>query len=987
MIRSSLNLIVLLITWITIFSLTSSVSGLGSFTHNETIPYPNPPRMWQYGKYFDGTVVIRIINRDSTVTSTNTSELWVKKMLSLRILHPNGTVSEIEKDLGIQDFNWKIVASPGGDYLDPMSIYSLHKGFVLVRYFNASNPDDINTYEEWGRIIDWNGNLYSEVNFGGSYIENGIWFPTGTAIVTNVDPSKGFIRIAGRNASYVEWQQYMIDDSFNLKILSNGTIILPQEDVTSAMIITMATVDEGYSIIIGNSTNATESNPLQYRAALYDLTIGYNESQFSSPKLLYQIPLSNITLSNLFCGISSSGVGQVCTINVVQSNTTNSTDYYVQLNFLSSGSVTDVTPISRNLPVLPSNSTTGWQVENIPYGGYLFYGYFLDASSRTNAYAYYFDESSPDPIAWELPEPSVLNVKGLMSILPNNTLLVSQIELVNSWTLRTVNIPKYSKNSDNGYSNLQINSTNPSINSIIQPTKDMSNITITYYEPVELSDGYIWVYQIDNNSGDNVIRQYVNGNDREYCSISDDGLTVKVVVIKSVFSFPNRDFYIKVDNNFVKSKAYGEPLMGINDNIWTFKTNSSVETFAGSTSGVLRLTSNGTNYYKTLNSTGQDNFFFDLIAELTKVLGIDSKRLNSNQKTQVDNTISPDHPMFISLTIQSSKDERSVQNIISDLSDMIKYKSITSIGRLPTTNLLDEDFGFETRQNLWEKYKLRFLGVILAIGILAVLFLLAQKKESEGRNMAVLQLGLIIFDFVMDTLFVSNNGKVVEVLYIPSVIFLTVPIVVNTVWAFYIIIEESKPDNKSGSNFSKSSKYENFFDWFTKHGKVASIFTVLAGADIEALSILYSNMAGFEFFNAPFSTIGKHRIFWGSCLNIFLEDIPQVIIQILYQQSVVTYDIIPLLALISSCLNLLINIVGRLYQAINLCRHGSLEYEPRSQDEFGGLQPLQTPDPERNFNSSESLSHSADVKEEKGRNNEKHNLEKRSSRGSFQEVI
>ncbi|RHZ84124.1 hypothetical protein Glove_85g130 [Diversispora epigaea] len=384
------------------FSLASSVSVFGTFTHNETIPYPNAPRMWQYGEYFDGTVVIRIINRDSTVNSTNTSEVWVKKMLSLRILHPNGTVSEIEKDLGIQDFNWKIVKSPNGnDFLDPISIYSLHKGFVLVRYFNASNPDDINTYEELGRIIDWNGNLYSEVNFRRSYIENGIWYPTGTAIVTNVDPSKGFMRTAGRNASYVEWQQYMIDDSFNLKILSQGVITLPQEDVTSAMIITMATVDEGYSIIIGNSINTTESNPLQYGAALYDLTIGYSESQFSLPKLLYQILLPNITFSNMFCGISSSCVGQVCTLNVIQRNATNSTDYYMQLNFLSSGSVVDVTPISRNLSILPSNSTTRWQVENIPYGGYLFYGYFLDASSQTNAYVYYFDESSPDSIAWE----------------------------------------------------------------------------------------------------------------------------------------------------------------------------------------------------------------------------------------------------------------------------------------------------------------------------------------------------------------------------------------------------------------------------------------------------------------------------------------------------------------------------------------------------------------------------------------------------------
>ncbi|CAG8457896.1 6808_t:CDS:10 [Diversispora eburnea] len=949
MIRSSLNLIVLLITWITIFSLTSSVSGSGTFTHIETNSYSNPPRMWQKGKYSDGTAVIRIINRDSDKNSSS-GEVWTRPVLSLRIIHPNGTVSEIDKDLKIEEFNWHITTS-GIDYMDPISIYALHKGFILVRYFNASNSDDYTTYQECGRIIDWNGNLYSEVSFGGAYVENGIWYPTGTAIITNIDPSKGFIRITGRNASFIEWQQYMIDDSFNLIKLSHGNITFPLENRTSAQFNTIANVDEGYSIIIGNSTNATDSNPLIYHAALYDLTIGYNETQFSAPKLLYQIPLSNISIDDLFCGISSTGVGQVCTLNVRQSSDTNSTNYknyYVRLNFLSSGSVTEVTPINRNLPELPSNSTTGWQVESIPYGGYLFRGYFINNSTRqTNAYVYYFDELLPDPIEWDLPEPTVLNLRGILLILPNNTLLVSQVESTDTWGFLTTDIPKYSKYSDNGYSNLLVKTTNPPINATINPTKGMSNITITYYEPVELSDGYIRIYQVSNTSVKDIVRQYVDGKNKEYCSISDDGLTVHINVIKSVFSNSYSQFYIKVDNNFVKSKSYGEPLIGISENIWKFNTNSNDDSFAATTSGVMRLTTNGTNYFQSLDKTGQENFFHDLQTELSEILPVDSKRLNSNQKIQVDSSISPDHPIFISLTIQSSTEERSVQSIIDDLNDMIKYKSITSIGLSSTTSYLDEDYGFVPKENLWDKYKFRFLGVILAFGIL-------------GRNMAVLQLGLILFDFVMDTLFVSNNGKTVEVLYIPSVIFLTVPIVVNTVWAFYIIIEECKPE-KNGAEKpvneyivsdpdSKSEKtYKNFFDWFSQHGKVASVFTVLAGADIEALSILYSNMAGFEFFRAPFSKIGKERIFWASCLNIFLEDIPQVIIQILYQQSVVTYDIIPILTLVSSCLNLLINIVGRLYQAINLCRHGTLEYvSPQSQEnqedreEFGGLQPSHT---------------------------------------------
>ncbi|CAG8590015.1 1609_t:CDS:2 [Diversispora eburnea] len=890
MIRSSLNLIV---AWITIFSLTSSISGLGTFTHNETKPFENKPWMWQYGKYIDGTVVIRIFNKDPDANTSDTG-LWTRPMLSLRIIHPNGTVSEIDKDLGIQEFNWYIFIAPDGSNQDPINIYALQKGYLLVRYFNASDTNNSTTYEEWGRIIDWNGNLYDEIYLGGVYLQDDIWYPSVAKIVPNVDPKKGFIRIAGRNMTYYEWQQFMIGDSFDLKKIQEGYVDLPQKDGTSAQLYPMATVDEGYSIIMGNSTDSTNSNnPFEIYAAVYYLKIGYNETQFSASKLLYQSSLPNITLSNLLCSISSSGVGQVCTLNIIQSNfinstnSTNYTNYYVKLDFLISGSVTKITPLN-NLPELPSNITLGWTMESIPFGGYLVYGTFQDEDGHTNAYGYYFNEI--DYEEWDFPEPSMLNNVGTLIILPNNTLLISQLETLNTWSFLTTDMPNYSGNSDNGYSNLLIESTSPSINSSISNISnltDMGNITITYYKPVELSDGNIWIYRIDdskdkvNNITQNVTRQFVNSNDNEFCRISNNGLTVTIKVIISTFSYPNSQFYVEVDNNFVKSKEYGEPLMGIYDNIWKFNTSSREETFADTVSGVLRLTTDGTKHYENLNSTEKDQFFSDLRIELSKIIPVNLERLSLNKKTQVDISISPNRQLFISLVIQSqsSKEERSVQSILDDLNWMIKYKSITSISLFPTTNYLDETFGFETRQNLWVRYKIKLLGVILALGIL-------------GRNMAVFQIGLIIFDFVMDVLFVIKNENQKKTF------------IKNQIETFF----ENKNEPKT------------FLNWFTENGKVVSIFTMLSGADIEALSILHSNMAGFEIFNAPFSTEGKNKIFWGSCLNIFLEDMPQVIIQIYYQQSVVTYDIIPFLTLISSCLNLLINIIGRLYQAINIYR-------------------------------------------------------------------
>ncbi|RHZ82521.1 hypothetical protein Glove_109g301 [Diversispora epigaea] len=934
------------LAWILIFSFTSLVSGLGSFTHNETNPFETQALILECQTYFDGTVVLRIININPNIESS-LNGFWLRPVLSLRIIYPNGTVSEIDEDLEIQEFNWHSIKSPGSEYPEyPVSICALQKGYLLVRYFYASNPDDVTTYEEWGRVIDWNGNLYDEVHFSKAYIENGTWYPTATGILTNVDPEKGFIRIASRNTSYIEWQQYAIGDVFNLKKLSEGNITLPQNG--NSFINYIATVDEGYCIIMGNSTNFSDSsnnnntNPLEIGTVVYALTKGYNDKQFSAPKMIYQLSLDNITITNLFSGTSSTGIGQVCGLVVTQNVANISSTYYVKLNFLSSGSITEIVPLRIDVPELPSNSSTGWLIGSIPYGGYLFFCSFPDTNNMDINRAYYFDEIANNFTEWEYGD-----TQGDFIILPNNTMLLTKSLDFNAWSFITTDVPKFT-DLDNGYSNFQVNSTIPSINANISTST--KNITITYYEPIELSYGNISIYQIDN-SGNNIIRQYFKGVN-SFCSISDDGLTVTVKVIKSTFSNPNSQFYVKFDNNFARSKAYRESLMGINENIWKFNTNSIEKTFADTASGVMRLTIEGTEYYENLNSTGKHQFFTDLHLELSKIIPVNIKRLSSNEKTQVDNTISS-HQRFISLKIESSIssiEERSVAFIINDLNEMITYKNMTSIGLFPTTKYLDENFGFKPRQNIWNKYKWRLLGAILVLTILVVLILIAQKRESKGRNIAILQLGLIIFDLVMDILFIIKNGKIIEALYIPSIAFLIIPIGINTIWAFYIICDENKS--------------KTFLDWFTRHEKVASVFTILSCADIDALSIIYSDMAGFKFFQAPISNKGKNRIFWVSCLTIFVEDIPQMIIQIFYQQGVVTYDIIPLLALISSCLSLVLNIVGRLFQAINSCRLGTLEYDStQNQDDF------QTPSTERNSTSDESISHSIYMNEEI--NNEK----------------
>ena len=92
------------------------------------------------------------------------------------------------------------------------------------------------------------------------------------------------------------------------------------------------------------------------------------------------------------------------------------------------------------------------------------------------------------------------------------------------------------------------------------------------------------------------------------------------------------------------------------------------------------------------------------------------------------------------------------------------------------------------------------------------------------------------------------------------------PVGINLILTFYIIKQENKRPK--------------FHQWFTAQRKFAYGYTILFCADITALNFLHSNFAGYPLLRVPFSDNAKSKIFWGACLNIFIRDIPQVIVQV-----------------------------------------------------------------------------------------------------------
>ena len=58
----------------------------------------------------------------------------------------------------------------------------------------------------------------------------------------------------------------------------------------------------------------------------------------------------------------------------------------------------------------------------------------------------------------------------------------------------------------------------------------------------------------------------------DFCKISPDGYTISIKVINSTFNEYGEQYFVTMDNNFVKYFEYESPQKGIHDGIWILKT-------------------------------------------------------------------------------------------------------------------------------------------------------------------------------------------------------------------------------------------------------------------------------------------------------------------------------------------------------------------------------------------------------------------------------
>ncbi|GBC21434.1 uncharacterized protein OCT59_005050 [Rhizophagus irregularis] len=612
----------------------------------------------------------------------------------------------------------------------------------------------------------------------------------------------------------------------------------------------------------------------------------------TKPSLLYETTqkLNNITLR--LCTLTYNAEGYICVMTLNNTITNNNKSWteinYYQLGFLSTGALV-------RLEIIP----TPTNITDIDLRA-LYYGGFIVIYQNASAIDFYLLDDNGNYMQSQGsfgPEFFFYNTYRTIS-----TIFGVKEQAKNKLEFLFKPLPKLKKGSE--FSPV-IESAKPSINEVIDPL--IKEITIKYTIPVKLSTGNVSIFQLnDDKYKPGLLRQTFSG-DSKLCTIGSDNHTVHIPIFESTFSQQNSTYYVLVGNNFVISQERDEPLIGIRKNIWTLSTKPlKMAQHSDSVTGLLRLNEEGSSKFLQMNHS---IFFKNMIQEFAKVIPVTEQRLSTSGKWQYDPT-SP-RKVLLSFNIIEAKDntiESNSQIIFNDISTLINKKRFTALSFNEYTSLIDESAPFTMIRDYINEFYPLIIIFVVGLAVIIVLYVLARRKNPNARNSVIIETFFIMQDIAVDLAFILLKVKNTPHLFIPTIIFFILPIVINFLLAINIFVSEMAMN-------------PSFNKWVKESPTLSSMGTLFSAIDIQILNTLSSDLFGLRIFSAPLTQRSKKIMLWGVIINIFVEDIPQIIIQGLYYNSVITYDLIPSLVLASGGLVIANKLILRSYHALLRWNH------------------------------------------------------------------
>ncbi|CAJ0891864.1 4292_t:CDS:2 [Entrophospora sp. SA101] len=714
--------------------------------------------------YQDGTILLRLLN---PLNYCNENTIY------LRLVHTNETVTTLNlNNLNIpwENFCYKLAlvanskqSSGGSSSGDSITINAIAYKYILINYFcNRSISNKV-----CGDVVTWTGELVSNIEF-----EN---VCDDSIIIQSHKKDDGFLRVCYvKDTKEIIWTKYSVPNISTGTILETSTGKLTDITNFNPNITKFFSREDGSYAMVTCTTDTkttTDSNQFTGDWTIAVTFLSVDDSlQPTGPFELYKSKTNgngSIDIVNIHrCDLAYYFSGYSCLITIVRSTNIS----FIDIDFTSSGNLYSVTP-EFSIAQVSNTTTTIWDVQTLYYGGYVI---LVETVPTGNVDGHICSNNGTYFGNWSFSSQYQYTNK-IAGVLPDNTLWTIPKQPTDdySWTcLLTDALTNYSTVQGNngsfntisgfpggpgGYGSDSILSTVPEKNSsIISANTD--SITITYTKSVKKSSGNINIYQLRSSTNINI-----NNNDdyydesedllRQSCSGQSDyvqieGNTVQVKVLKSTFNSPGSEYYVTIEDDFVKDSVTNQNLFGIKPKIWDFNTE-------------------GTTYYTSLSINDQLDFVGKLSNELSNALPCDIARIKISTKYQYshnnhdsinDNlskiifknyemniTTNSTDQIFMRIDIEgtSSITELSAIQLASDLNELIINKNATLLSKGLYTNLIDSGYGAEQLDR-------------------------TRRYKSAQSFLATTMFIFITTDFCLDIVFVSIHGKDFKWLYLSS---------------------------------------------------------------------------------------------------------------------------------------------------------------------------------------------------------------------------
>ncbi|CAG8553116.1 322_t:CDS:2, partial [Gigaspora rosea] len=709
------NVLIILI----IFSINANTQDYNftpvpTFTYNED-NFTGKLLVKNIDSFPDGTVIVRIMNE-----MNDNQKIYYDQILLLRIIHPNGSVTEINNKYDIPDYNFNAGNNP-----NPLDVYPLFDKYILVVYSTALDWKNNETYRDRGMIIDWNGNNISDIEFGESYVDDDYnvgLIPNQARFEVNSDRTKGFLRFSQyKHSNDAVWNQYFVNSTGHLNMTGLGIIsnfykiLATTNDSYDQNYEIFSATNNDYVIVYLNTTVTNISTPFEIHGKINAMFIRHNQNISYGPITLYETK-EDMLLKYIYCFINIANIGNTCKIIVLANNT----NYFCNIQFLSSGSVLDFSSFPVN-----NISENGYEVVSLPFGDYVIIDRLNDSNSTFNLALFNGKGETLSSIQIK----SSFHGVHTVDALPNNTIFFTNPDTENSsWGIFGYHIPYVDVT---GFHNLLIDSSFPNSNTTLN-IRNTTNLFITYNHQIMKSSHNLLIYQIDQTDTNiKILRQNYSGVSR-YCSITDD-FTISCKILSSTFNVFNSTYHIIVENGFVKDSKYQEQLRGITDNLWVVHTESTRQNdeYVDSVTGHLRLSEIGTGRFKELNSSEQQKNIKILNEELAKNIPIDPTRLKFSGRFEFGSNGRVLLELSINAQVPNNSSQPNVNHIMEDLNALIRNKSITNLSNLFLD--IDENYRFKSRSNLFGEIKYFIIGLLALIPFYFLVSYLHKKARNQKK--------------------------------------------------------------------------------------------------------------------------------------------------------------------------------------------------------------------------------------------------------------